>query len=64
MEKKKNGSYSTGERVTLIVFAISVALYLLNILLGKASIHWGWDVFILEVLVSFYCSCLLRSLLL
>ena len=53
MGKEKNGSYSTGERVTLIVFAISVVLYLLNILLGKASIHWGWDVFYLGSISEF-----------
>ncbi len=47
MEKKKNSSYTTGERLTLLVFAFSVALYFLNILLGKASIQWGWDVFYL-----------------
>lgn len=47
MGEKENSSYTTGERLTLIVFAVSVALYFLNILLGKASIQWGWDVFYL-----------------
>ncbi|MBT3487750.1 MAG: hypothetical protein HOK24_19215 [Desulfobacula sp.] len=39
--------------MTLIVFAISVALYLINILLGKASIQWGWDVFYLGNISEF-----------
>lgn len=60
MDKKKNGSYTTGERLTLLVFAVSVALYFLNILLGKASIQWGWDVFYLgnvsEFLLLFFAS--------
>jgi hypothetical protein len=45
MNKQSNGRYSTSERVTLIVFAISLALYLMNIFLGKASVHWGWTIF-------------------
>jgi len=53
MEKKKNGSYTTGERLTLLVFAVSVALYFLNVLLGKASIQWGWDVFYLGDISEF-----------
>ncbi len=53
MGKKKNGSYTTVERLTLIIFAVSVALYFLNILLGKASIHWGWDVFYLGSISEF-----------
>ena len=53
MEKKKNNNYTTSERITLLVFAISMALYLLNILLGKASVHWGWDVFYLGDISEF-----------
>jgi hypothetical protein len=53
MDKKKNGSYATGERLTLFVFFVLVALYFLNILLGKASIHWGWDVFYLGDISEF-----------
>ena len=53
MSKQINKNYSTGERLTLIVFAISVALYLINILLGKASIQWGWDVFYLGNISEF-----------
>lgn len=37
--------YSPGERFALIIFAISSSLYLLNILIGKASIHWGVKIF-------------------
>jgi hypothetical protein len=53
MDKKKNGSYTTGERLTLFIFIISLALYFLNILLGKASVHWGWDVFYLGDISEF-----------
>ena len=53
MSKQIKKNYSTGERLTLIVFAISVALYLINILLGKASIQWGWDVFYLGDISEF-----------
>lgn len=53
MKKKNNGNYSIFERLTLLVFAVSVALYLLNILLGKASIHWGWNVFYLGDISEF-----------
>jgi len=46
MEKEKKVSkYSTTERLALYIFAISSGLYLLNILIGKASIVWGWKVF-------------------
>jgi hypothetical protein len=53
MSKQIKKNYSTSERLTLIVFAISVALYLINILLGKASIQWGWDVFYLGDISEF-----------
>ncbi len=53
MSKQINKNYSPGERLTLIVFAVSVALYLINILLGKASLHWGWDVFYLGDISEF-----------
>ncbi len=53
MEKKNNSNYSRGERLTLLIFVVSMALYLLNILLGKASIHWGWDVFYLGSVSEF-----------
>jgi hypothetical protein len=53
MGKNADRSYTTSERLTLLVFAVSVALYLLNILLGKASIHWGWDVFYLGSVSEF-----------
>jgi hypothetical protein len=53
MNKQSNKNYTTGERLTLIVFIVSVALYLINILLGKASIQWGWDVFYLGNISEF-----------
>lgn len=45
MNEQKNVNYSIGERIALFVFIVSLGLYFLNILLGKASVQWGWDVF-------------------
>ena len=42
---KKIHKYTKGERLALYIFWISSGLYLLNILIGKASILWGWNVF-------------------
>jgi hypothetical protein len=39
--KKTAGKYSLGERLALIIFGVSSSLYILNILIGKASVHWG-----------------------
>jgi hypothetical protein len=44
-KEKKASKYSPGERLALLIFVISSGLYLLNILIGKASILWGWKVF-------------------
>jgi len=46
-KEKKASKYSPGERLALLIFGISSGLYLLNILIGKASILWGWKVFYL-----------------
>ena len=46
-EEKKNGGYTTSERLMLMLFAFSFGLYVINVLLGKASIHWGWNTFYL-----------------
>ena len=46
-ENKKNGGYTPVERLILLVFAGSFSLYFINILLGKAAIHWGWNTFYL-----------------
>ena len=43
----KEVRYSRGERIGLFCFATSFTLYLVNILLGKASILWGWKLFYL-----------------
>ncbi|MBT4267159.1 MAG: hypothetical protein HN580_00970 [Deltaproteobacteria bacterium] len=45
--EKKNGGYTTSERLMLMLFAFSFGLYIINVLLGKASIHWGWNSFYL-----------------
>ena len=44
-KEKKASKYSPGERLALLIFVISSALYFLNILIGKAMILWGWKVF-------------------
>jgi hypothetical protein len=53
MSKQTNKNFSTGDRVALFVFVVTLALYFLNIILGKASIHWGWDVFYLGSINEF-----------
>ncbi len=53
MDEEKNGSYTITERVTLLIFIISLGLYFLNILLGKASVQWGWKVFYLGNISEF-----------
>ena len=44
MNKMEKENYTTSERVALSIFGILLALYFLNIFLGKAAIHWGWNV--------------------
>ena len=44
-KEKKASKYSPGERLALLIFVISSGLYILNILIGKAKILWGWKVF-------------------
>ena len=53
MGTQLKGNSLTGERITLLVCVISVTLYLFNIILGKAAIHWGWDVFYLGNISEF-----------
>jgi len=43
----KKGRYTPAERLILFVFVASFSLYFINIMLGKASIHWGWNTFYL-----------------
>ncbi|NQU62795.1 MAG: hypothetical protein HQ517_00710 [SAR324 cluster bacterium] len=45
--EKKSGGYTTSEYLMLLLFAFCFSLYIINILLGKASIHWGWNTFYL-----------------
>ena len=44
-KEKKASKYSPGERLSLLVFLISSGLYIINVLIGKASILWSWKVF-------------------
>lgn len=44
-KEKKASQYSLSERLSLLIFGISSGLYILNVLIGKASILWGWKVF-------------------
>lgn len=53
MNKSSNINYSKSERIALLVFAVSLALYFLNIFLGKASVQWGWGVFYLGNISEF-----------
>jgi hypothetical protein len=53
MSKQINKTYSTGERMAFFVFVVTLALYFLNVILGKASIQWGWDVFYLGSISEF-----------
>lgn len=53
MSKQTSNNYSTGERMAILVFVVSLALYFLNIILGKASVQWGWDVFYLGNISEF-----------
>ena len=59
-KKEKASQYSTSERLSLLVFVISSGLYIINVLMGKASILWGWKVFHLgnigEFLLLFFAS--------
>jgi hypothetical protein len=46
MKKENTASkYSPGERLALVVFGISSSIFILNVLIGKASILWGWKIF-------------------
>ncbi len=53
MSKQTNNNFSTGDRLTFLVFVVTLSLYFLNIFMGKASIHWGWDVFYLGSISEF-----------
>ena len=44
-KNEKASQYSTSERLSLLIFVIASGLYILNVLIGKASILWGWKVF-------------------
>jgi hypothetical protein len=44
-KNEKSSHYSISERLSLLIFVISSGLYILNVLIGKAAIHWGWEVF-------------------
>jgi hypothetical protein len=44
-KKEKASQYSISERLSLLIFVISSGLYILNVLIGKASILWGWKIF-------------------
>jgi hypothetical protein len=44
-KNEKESHYSISERLSLLIFVISSSLYILNVLIGKAAILWGWKVF-------------------
>ena len=53
MSKQTNNNFSTGDRLAFFVFVVTLSLYFLNIIMGKASIQWGWDVFYLGSISEF-----------
>ncbi len=53
MNEQSNKKFSTGERMAFFVFVLTLALYFLNIILGKAAVQWGWDVFYLGSISEF-----------
>lgn len=42
---KSNTQFTRGERFTVILFAVLFGLYVLNVLIGKATIVFGWKLF-------------------
>ena len=46
-KENTTGKYSGGERIALLIFVLSSGVFILNILIGKASIVWGWKVYYL-----------------
>lgn len=43
----RNSGLTFAERLILIIAIAAFGLYFINIFLGKASIHWGWNTFYL-----------------
>lgn len=40
--KQVNTGFSKGERIAVTVFAVFFGLYVLNVVIGKATIVFGW----------------------
>ncbi len=43
--KQDNTGFTRGERIAVTVFAVFFGLYVLNVLIGKATIVFGWKTY-------------------
>ncbi len=68
---QQNKDFTTGARIAVIVAAVSFSLYLINVLIGKATIVYGWKIFhfgnvgefliLLAASISFIAAALIRE---
>jgi len=68
---KSNSQFSRGERIAVTLFVLFFGLYVLNVLIGKATIVYGWKLFhfgnvgefliLLTASVSFVAAALHRE---
>ena len=68
---RQHTDFTVGARIAIIVAAVSFGLYLLNVLIGKATIVYGWKIFffgnvgefliLLVAAISFIAAALLRE---
>ena len=71
INEQQNTDFTTGARIAIILAAISFGLYLFNVLIGKATIVYGWKIFyfddlgefliLLAASISFIAAALLRE---
>ena len=68
---QQNKDFTTRARIAVIVAAVSFSLYLINVLIGKATIVYGWKIFhfgnvgefliLLAASISFIAAALIRE---
>ena len=68
---QQNKDFTTGARIAVTVAAVSFSLYLINVLIGKAAIVYGWKIFhfgnvgefmiLLAASISFIAAALIRE---
>ena len=44
-KEQGNTGFTRGERIAVTVFAVFFGLYVLNVVLGKATIVFGWETY-------------------